>query len=55
MAQRFHRSKLRGACGKLRHALPARPDTEFLHDLKCALFTGLFLAISVGLLVWSAS
>lgn len=55
MAQRFHRSKLRGACGKLRHALPASSDSTMAHAIKCAGFTMLFLLVAIGLLIWSAS
>lgn len=61
MAQQPIKSKPRGATGPMHPkppkvtVLPAVTDSNFLHAIKCALFTGLFLAITFGLLIWSAS
>lgn len=69
MADQFTRSKPRGATGpmhpkppklqkvanKARQILPVESEADFTHALKCAMFTGLFLAIIFGLLLWSAT
>jgi hypothetical protein len=62
MAQQPIKSKPRGATGpmhpkppKLQTIMPAVTDSNFLHAIKCVLFTTLFLAITFGLLIWSAS
>lgn len=61
MAQQPIKSKPRGATGPMHpkppklNVLPAVSDSNFLHAIKCALFTALFLAITFGLLIWSAS